>query len=100
MTLNDPVYVEAAQALARRIVREGGTRRRRPRAYALQLCLCRPPSPEQVERLIGIVPAGAERYRQDAEAARALATEPLGPLARGDGAGRAGRVDHGRQRAA
>ena len=25
VTLNDPVYVEAAQALARRIIREGGT---------------------------------------------------------------------------
>ena len=31
VTLNDPVYVEAAQALARRIVREGGSNVRGPR---------------------------------------------------------------------
>ncbi len=48
VTLNDPVYVEAAQALARRIVREGGSNPEDRARYALRLCLCRPPKPEQV----------------------------------------------------
>ena len=52
VTLNDPVYVEAAQALARRIVREGGSDVRARAKYGLQLCLCRPPQPEQVEPLV------------------------------------------------
>jgi hypothetical protein len=52
VTLNDPVYVESAQALARRVVREGGSNLEDRVRYALQLCLCRPPRPEQVEQLI------------------------------------------------
>ena len=49
-----PVYVEAAQALARRIVREGGTDVAARARYGLQLCLCRPPRPEQVEPLVAL----------------------------------------------
>ena len=41
VTLNDPVYVEAAQALARRIVREGGTIGEDRVRFALRLCLGR-----------------------------------------------------------
>ena len=41
VTLNDPVYVEAAQALARRIVREGGSSVEDRVRFALRLCLCR-----------------------------------------------------------
>ena len=80
VTLNDPVYVEAAQALARRIVREGGTTSRSRVRYGLQLCLCRPPRPEQVEPLVALYTAEYERYRKDPTAAVALATDPLGPL--------------------
>ncbi len=80
VTLNDPVYVESAQALARRIVREGGSNLEDRVRYALQLCLCRPPRPEQVERLIELYQGEHHRYQKTREAALALATEPLGPL--------------------
>ena len=83
VTLNDPVYVEAAQALARRIVREGGSNLEDRVRYALQLCLCRPPRPEQVERLIELYQAEHARYEKNHEAAVALASEPLGPLPSG-----------------
>ena len=63
VTLNDPVYVEAAQALARRIVREGGKDVRARVRYGLQLCLGRPPEPEQVEPLVALFDAENERYR-------------------------------------
>ena len=55
VTLNDPVYVEAAHALARRILREGGGSGRAGRAYALRLCLGRPPTRRTggVARLLG-----------------------------------------------
>ena len=43
VTLNDPVYVEAAQALARRIVHEGGASPEERCRYALRLCLATPP---------------------------------------------------------
>ncbi len=83
VTLNDPVYVEAAQALARRIVREGGADPSSRIRYALTLCQCRPPRPEQVEPLVTLYSAELDRYRNDRAAAVALATEPIGPLPTG-----------------
>ena len=80
VTLNDPVYVEAAQALARRIVHEGGADATARARSALQLCQCRPPRPEQVEPILSLYNTERERYRKDREAAVALATVPLGPL--------------------
>ncbi len=83
VTLNDPVYVESAQALARRIVREGGSNLEDRVRYALQLCLCRPTRPEQVEQLIELYQGELARYQKNREAAVALATEPLGQLPAG-----------------
>ena len=80
VTMNDPVYVEAAQALARRIVREGGTDVAARARYALQLCQCRPARPEQVSPLVSLHDDELARYRKDREAAMSLATEPIGPL--------------------
>src|SRR5207253_1548274 len=54
VTLNDPVYVEAAQSLARRIVREGGAATAERARFALGLCLVRPPRDEQVEQLVAL----------------------------------------------
>jgi hypothetical protein len=83
VTLNDPVYVEAAQALARRIVVEGGSTHDDRVRFALRLCLGRAPEPGQVDVLIDLFARELDRYRQDADAARALATDPLGPLPAG-----------------
>jgi mono/diheme cytochrome c family protein len=83
VTLNDPVYVEAAQALARRIVREGGANAQSRARYGLQLCLCRPPRPEQLEPLIALYTAEYQRYTRNQPAAVNLATDPLGPLPAG-----------------
>ncbi len=41
--MNDPVFVEAAQALARRIVPEGGAEPKTGLPYAFRLCLARAP---------------------------------------------------------
>jgi Protein of unknown function (DUF1553) len=83
VTLNDPVYVEAAQALARRIVSEGGADVASRVRYGLSLCQCRPPRPEQVEPLVALYAAELERYRKDRAAAQWLATDPIGPLPAG-----------------
>jgi len=83
VTLNDPVYVECAQALARRIVKEGGTTTEQRARFGLQLCLCRPPRTEQVQQVIELFRTEREHYRKDTKAALALATEPLGPLPAG-----------------
>jgi hypothetical protein len=81
--LNDPVYVEIAEALARRIVKEGGSTPEERARYGLSLCLCRPPTAEQVQQVVKLYQGERERYRKDAKAALALATEQLGPLPAG-----------------
>jgi len=80
VTLNDPVYVEAAQAIARRIVREGGSTPSDRTAFGLRLCLCRPPHEVQVRALVELYETELARYRDDAAAAQQIATDPLGPL--------------------
>jgi hypothetical protein len=78
VTLNDPVYVEAAQALARRLLREGGQTSEERARYALRLCLCRPPSNAEVNRITELFQAEFAHYRSDLTAAQSLATGALG----------------------
>ncbi|MCZ6793310.1 MAG: DUF1553 domain-containing protein, partial [Planctomycetota bacterium] len=82
VTLNDPVYVEAAQALARRMARAGATPREKARR-GFRLCLARPPSDAELERLVRLFEAAYRRFAADADRARQMATEPLGPLPEG-----------------
>jgi hypothetical protein len=81
--LNDPVYVEIAQAMARRIVKDGGSTAEDRARFSLRLCLCRPPQIDQVKQLMGLYQETKEHYRKDAKAGLALATEPIGPLPAG-----------------
>ena len=83
VTMNDPVFVECAQALGRRIVREGGNDTESRMRYALQLCLCRPPEDAQVKALTGLYEDELANYRSDPAGALKLSTEPLGPLPAG-----------------
>ncbi len=80
VTLNDPVYVEAAQGLARRMVRHGGQTVGERVAYGLQLCLVRPPDPRRVEVLVRLFDSQLRRFRAAPQSALQLATEPIGPL--------------------
>ncbi|MCP3918129.1 MAG: DUF1553 domain-containing protein [bacterium] len=80
VTLNDPVYVEAAQALARRIVREGGETTRARASYGLELCLLRQPDEARVDVVEELFATELAHYAENEGAARALATDPLGPL--------------------
>jgi hypothetical protein len=80
VTLNDPVYVEAAQSLARRIVSEGGKTAAERARFGLKLCLVRPPSGDQVEQIAVLYEQELQDYRSDLKAAEQLATDPLGPL--------------------
>jgi hypothetical protein len=80
VTLNDPVYVEAAQALSRRIMLEGGHSPRERCRYALRLCLARPPKAEQVAELEALLLDERRHYQADLHAAHALAGGPQGTL--------------------
>jgi hypothetical protein len=83
VTLNDPVYVEAAQALARRILKEGGATTEERAKYALRLVLARPPVAEQVKQVAELFESERANYVKDTKGALSLATDPLGPLPMG-----------------
>jgi hypothetical protein len=83
VTLNDPIFVEAAQALARRIVKEGGADADARIRYGLRLALARPPADSQVAALKQLLDTELAHYRRAPADARKLATDPLGPLPAG-----------------
>jgi hypothetical protein len=80
VTLNDPVYVEAAQALARRIDREGGKTAAEKVRYGFRLCLARTAAEAEASRLAQLYEHTRARFAKNPAEARKLATEPLGPL--------------------
>jgi mono/diheme cytochrome c family protein len=86
VTLNDPVYVEAAQALGRRMVKEGGATTESRVTYGFRLCLARPPQEKEVQRLAAMFTQARNGYTNSPADALKLATEPLGPLAAGQDA--------------
>jgi hypothetical protein len=79
VTLNDPVYVEAAQGLARRVLKEGGSTVESRLTHAFRLCLTRPPRPDEVRKVVELHSKAVQRYTGDPKAATQLATEPIGP---------------------
>jgi hypothetical protein len=80
VTMNDPVYVEAAQALARRMVREGGPTASERAARGFRLVLARQPSPAEIERIVSLHDETRAGFGSDPDAAQKLATDPLGSV--------------------
>jgi hypothetical protein len=77
VTLNDPVYVEAAQSLARRMAKvEGDVAAKARRGF--RLCVAREPSDVELKTLVNLHERALERYAEDLEQARRMATVPLG----------------------
>ncbi len=79
VTLNDPVFVESHQALARRIVAEGGDDFEERVRFAFQVCLSREPNENDFKSLLGVHKSALDLYRNDAELATKMATDPIGP---------------------
>ncbi len=80
VTLNDPVYVEAAQALARRLT-AGTTEERITQAY--RLVLSRNPSAKELQRLVSLYQETLVTYQSDAKKAAEMSTNPIGALPAG-----------------
>jgi hypothetical protein len=83
VTLNDPVFVEAAQALARKIVSEGGQSDASRLEFAYRLLLSRGPSAAESPRLIRLLADARASFSSDRERALKMATDPIGPLPNG-----------------
>jgi mono/diheme cytochrome c family protein len=80
VTLNDPCYVEAAQALARRMVKEGGNSPEGIVRHGFRLCLTRHPREPELRRLVELYHKARAHYSAAPKEAAQTATVPLGPL--------------------
>ncbi len=78
VTLNDPVFIETHQALARRVVRAAKDDASRF-ALMFKLCVSREPTAQELATLSRLLAESLVSYRQDQESAKKMATEPLGP---------------------
>jgi hypothetical protein len=83
VTLNDPVYIEAAQSLGRRIVAEGGATLADQVRYGFKLCLSREPNNNELARLVKLHAEAVERFAKTPNEAMTFATKPVGPIPQG-----------------
>jgi hypothetical protein len=80
VTMNDPVYIETAQALARRLYKDGGNSDESRIQLAWQLCLSRDPSEMETQQVKQLLERARKTYAEDPNAAKMMATDPIGPL--------------------
>ena len=77
VTLNDPVYIEAAQALARRILGESGDDDPSRIDYGFQLVVSRSPGDEETSRVHRLLQDTRAHFEADRMAAKRMAYDPL-----------------------
>ncbi|TWU26611.1 Planctomycete cytochrome C [Novipirellula galeiformis] len=82
VTLNDPVYVEAAQALARRTVAAAETSEERIQ-FLFQTCLIREPNDAEITRIRQLLDDALQAFSADPVAANQMATDPIGEAPQG-----------------
>ncbi len=82
VTLNDPVYIEAAQALARTMAKSGTSPADHIQA-GFQQATSRLPTDSELGDLTKLFNNARERFAKDIDKATKLATNPLGPLPEG-----------------
>lgn len=80
--LNDPVFIETHQAMARRIVREAKSPAERLNLM-FRICLSRAPTVTESTALTQLQAESLMTYQKDPAAATKMATEPLGPVEAG-----------------
>lgn len=77
-TLNDPAFVEAAQALARKVASKENADVKERATYAFRVVLCRVPRAKEVERLVSLYQRELANYKADPEAADKMANSEMG----------------------
>jgi hypothetical protein len=73
-TLNEPLFVECAQALALKTVRDGGSNDAERVEYAFRRCVARRPTEAEAAALLGLLHRQTERFAKGALDPRALAS--------------------------
>ncbi|MBL9169975.1 MAG: DUF1553 domain-containing protein [Verrucomicrobiales bacterium] len=82
VTLNDPVYLEAAQALGRRMASAGATPADKAR-HGFRLCLSRSPAETELSALLKLYARTYERFVGDASRAKELAVASMSEAPKG-----------------
>ncbi len=80
--LNDPTYVEAARALAERLVREGGDTAEKRIQFAYRQVLCRKATPAEEQIVAGLYRKHLAEFQVNKESATALLTVGDRPAAK------------------
>jgi len=70
--LNEPAFLEAARVLAQRILLHGGSDPAQKIEYAFRLCLARPPTKPERERLLNLLQLQLKSFERDAKSAEEL----------------------------
>ena len=83
VTLNDPVFVEASQGLARRLLKEGPADTLGRLQLAFRLCVARAADAHEIKALETLLQRSLATYRADPALATKMATQPLGPADKG-----------------
>jgi hypothetical protein len=73
VTLNDPAFVEAAQAMARRLMAEGGASADDKARFGFKLALSRTPSRAELKRVVSAYQSERVYYQANTGDAEALA---------------------------
>jgi hypothetical protein len=79
VTLNDPVFVEAARVFGQRIMQEGGTGLAERLTFAFRLCTARLPRDKELDVLQHLFATQLVKYQSDAAAAKALVSSGAAP---------------------
>jgi pyruvate/oxaloacetate carboxyltransferase len=82
VTMNDPVYIEAAQSLARKMVSSGKSVAEQI-STGFEICLSRKPDASELKRLVELFEQVKKKYSEDESLALQMATEPIGPVPNG-----------------
>lgn len=76
VTMNDPVYIEAAQALARKAM-NGGSSIEQGITLMFRSCLARPPRPEELKRLVALYHEAQAKFRKAPDRGNTFAPPPM-----------------------
>ncbi|MEY2409297.1 MAG: hypothetical protein QOF48_1967 [Verrucomicrobiota bacterium] len=77
-TLNDPAFIECAQAIARQVATQDHADVKTRATHAFRLILARAPQPKEVARLVALFQSELKHYEADPKAAEKMATSELG----------------------
>ncbi|MEM7010565.1 MAG: DUF1553 domain-containing protein, partial [Verrucomicrobiota bacterium] len=78
VTLNDPVYVEAAQALGRLMAAADDVEK--GVELGMRRCVSRHPSDAEIEKLVALHEKARARFAEQPDQAKLMAEDPIGPI--------------------